>query len=887
MRKRIVLPRYYAFLGICLARLFARVESVEYGAPPPPVSRPAAPSGYVYVPYSQCIDHSAGAGFSFKFMLFGCGVGTNFTQTDVCQVYDADPADICGGLPVYNSTDNKYQMVYYPASDPEVVSWSNRYNIIAINDMYDPVASPPPLTACSYDSVISTRVIAPDLEYRNLGEGFLSTDTRFTFFNPDTQLDEDTGIVVACLQPTPSPPPPHPPSPPPVPPTPPSPPARPPPVSPPPSPPVSTPPGNLGFRECKGLTSQITFSSCDSSVASVCATTFTASNTDTCDAAWSSAPPVLYSADNSLALWVVNKTVGDAAGWQVGSFSWFIVGTAASKCTFSGFASKPVDAWTTLDENTWAYVLTSGASMLRYDETANALTSGGGTPYCVGPAPPPPLDPSLINFGNASLGAVQTEYDCNPTVKVIGMFGCSNTLPSTLPWGLCGAWAVTTDYTPADCNGVPILQSTINPSLYLWYVTATQMNAQNGVWIIGEPLNLCAYDAAAFVNPSPLEATSSTWSRSLMNAGEWSFIDKATNSPVGTGGAFVCPAVLAPPPPIWTVKSPPPPTPPPPTPPPRLSTSLKLASTCPPAASVQTLYLQGCSSQSPTIVPSNACGSYTVLSTTCDGVPILELNGDAFFVAYSINRGAFVLSAGATPTCTPASELAFAVASATVTTWVNDLVGNNFQYTGPAGLTQKIVSSVNMSCTELMSPPPLPPSPPSPPHPPPPEPPSPPPPTEKPPPSPPLSESPPPSPSPLPSPPAGSVPPPSPPPGVVVNVPPSPPPPSPPTYPPPGSNQSSAGSGSSMVAPNAAIIVGVSVACLGVLVLAWALYGSGSGAEAAAGGAGKAHGLAQRAYRFRPFAVRRRKRAQQLVAMEIEVESAHEQAHQQPYFVQF
>ena len=78
-----------------------------------------------------------------------------------------------------------------------------------------------------------------------------------------------------------------------------------------------------------------------------------------------------------------------------------------------------------------------------------------------------------------------------------------------------------------------------------------------------------------------------------------------------------------------------------------------------------------------------------------------------------------------------------------------------------------------------------------------------------------------------------------------------------------------------MVAPNAAIIVGVSVACLGVLVLAWALYGSGSSAGAAAGGAGKAYGLALRAYRFRPFAVRRRKRAQQLVAMLIADPDGH------------
>lgn len=763
-------------------------------APPPPLNRPSAPSGYVYVPYSQCIDSSSGDGFSFKFLLYNCGVGNpNFQTVDVCQVYDADPADMCGGMPVYNSSDNKYQIVYYPSSDPEVASWSNRYNVIAINDMYDPVASPAPLTACSYDSVISTRLIAPDLEMRNLGQGFLSADTKFTFYNPDTQLDEDTGILVACIEPTPPPPPPSPPPHPPVPPTPPSPPARTPPSPPPPAPPVNTPPGQLGWRACTSYASRISFSDCDSSVSLVCATNFVVS-TDTCATSGgsaSTAAPVLYNSDKSLALWFVDNKVGAAAGWEVGAFGWFVVGAASSKCTFSGISSKSVDAWVTVDSNTWGYLLTSGDSFLWYDETTRALASGGGTPYCVGAAPPPPISASLASFSNESLGVAANEYQCDYTVRTIGMFGCSATLPSYLPWGLCGVWSVTTDYTPQDCNGVPVLQSTENPSIFLWYVNSTLMKASQGVWIIGEPLNLCEYGSAAFINPAPEPATPTTWDRSLMSAGEWSYVSQTTNSPAPTGGYFVCAKVLAPPPPFWTVKSPPPPTPPPPSPPPKLSQSLQLSTTC--SSTTQTMYLQGCSTQSPTIIPSNACGVYSVdTATTCSGIPVLTLNGGAFFVAYNITRASYVLASGSTATCSPTTEIAFAAAASTASTWAATLATVPFQYAGASGGTQRVVSSTNFSCVDMVSPPPSPPPP---------------------------------------NPPPPNPPPPSPPFGTTSSPPPNPPPPSPPgttTPPPPGPPPAPGGGATnSMAAPSTTLVVAVCCSFVGVVLLAWGCYSCG------------------------------------------------------------
>lgn len=663
---------------------------------------------------------------------------------DLCQPYNVNTNLMCYGLTTYISKDQKYSLSYIPSGDPSTL-WAFNYNVWWIQNRSS--------FNCSWDAslAIVRQLTGLTAAANNIGESILSSTNPFKYLNKTDGGEIESGLKLTCLAHLSPPLPPYPPSPPPVPPQPPSPPSPPPLLSPPPLPPLLLPAtssefsvvNGSGFRNCKGYVTEIQFVTCSADAVGACAHPFHVYNeSDTCTTIANGAP-TLYNSVGTYAIWTINVADGNLADFPVGIYSWIMMGLASNKCTFNAIAA--VRYIGTINLINFGYILTSGTAMLEWNYQSKSLAVNNTMPVCIGYAPPPPIVP--MTFSENNLQAT-TADKCSFTQPKMGLFGCKGNLPSYMPNDLCGQWTVRNDYIPATCNGIPILQSEVNPSYFMWYVNSSMLPNQfstHGFWLIGEPLHLCDFETAILTLQTAETPKATTWSHSLATAGEWQYYDTQLAKNVGTGMTTVCPVQInpTPSPPWWLVPNPPPPKPPFPLPPPSVPTPFVKSATCL-NQYVHTpyyFYLDGCSLNAPTVIPQAACGYYNISTFSCDGLPYL-VSGNGYNIYLS--AASYRLFKGM-PSCTQDKSTilgyinSFATRPSNLTSWLSALAYTPFSYF-PAGTDAPAkASTVAIACTDWASPPPpYPPGPPSPP----PRPPSPPTPPPRPPspPGPPISE---------------------------------------------------------------------------------------------------------------------------------------------------
>jgi|688.fasta_scaffold05145_15 hypothetical protein len=313
---------------------------------------------------------------SFQFVL-NC-TDPKFQPQEACTSYTPDDSVLCEEVPVFYSETNKYQLVFFKSSNPDISAWANGQSILALT-AYEPASAASGTGQCSYSDVLASKFVDLTTNATNLGRTVMSSPYGFTWF--DGANDTDAGIKVQCLTaPTPPPPPTK---------------------SPPPMPPSGD--GAVQYV-CDETAHVVEIKGCIASLPpyippSVCSN-YTLTRSYIPYECYGGTPVFQSLTDPSLFIWFVDKNATNGVN------DYILIGHGKSLCQFSyGLLTLMLDPTTA--GMSWTEKMQSGDTFSFFNETLNSDSDSGAGFNCLTyriATPPPSLPPPPSPPGDGSGG---------------------------------------------------------------------------------------------------------------------------------------------------------------------------------------------------------------------------------------------------------------------------------------------------------------------------------------------------------------------------------------------------------------------------------------------------------------------------------------------------
>lgn len=293
----------------------------------------------------------------------------NFQPQEACTSYTPNYSVLCEDVPVFYSATNKYQLVFFQSSNPDISAWANGLSILALT-AYEPASAASGAGQCSFSDVLASKFVDLTTNVTNVGQTVMSSPYGFSWF--DGTGDTDAGIKVQCLT-APNPPPP-------------------PPIAPPPLPPSGD--GAVQYV-CDDTAPIITIKGCIWNLPayippSVCSN-YTLTRSYIPSECYGGTPVFQSLTDPTLFMWFVDKNATNGVN------DYILIGHGKSLCQFSsGLLALKLDPATV--GMSWTEKMQSGDNFTFFNETLNSdADSGAGfncLTYRIANSPPPaPVPP--------------------------------------------------------------------------------------------------------------------------------------------------------------------------------------------------------------------------------------------------------------------------------------------------------------------------------------------------------------------------------------------------------------------------------------------------------------------------------------------------------------
>jgi hypothetical protein len=297
-----------------------------------------------------------------------------FSPQAACAYYTPDSTAVCDGVPIFNSADGAFRLVFFSSSNTDISAWANGLNYVGL--MSNSAAIATSAARCAFGNALALKGIELTTNASNFAETLLSSPFGFTRFDSDAGASVDAGIKEVCYAPA----------------TPPSP----PPLPPPPAPPLIN--GSYELH-CDPSAQKISLSGCRSDLpseipAGICTTYMLTADyiPSTCFGV-----PIYQSVSNpSIFMWWVDKSLTDNIN------SYYLVGDGKSLCTYaSGFLALKIPVYTA--RYNWLQAVKMSQNFTFYNSTSASDQLSGASVVCLNfvvayspPPLPPPSPPGYV-----------------------------------------------------------------------------------------------------------------------------------------------------------------------------------------------------------------------------------------------------------------------------------------------------------------------------------------------------------------------------------------------------------------------------------------------------------------------------------------------------------